>query len=99
METFAEAKRHRAVGIVIRQTSLPLNRMSTAVSGSVTIRAVKGSIRRRRRSVAAIIALALLFAQFFTALHACPIIDVVSQSSAIAAGSDDTMPSDCAALA
>src|SRR2546423_14640991 len=56
-------------------------------------------MRIRRPFVAMFVVLGFLFAQFITALHACPIVDVTSQSRVSVAGIDDAKPVDCAEMA
>jgi hypothetical protein len=57
-------------------------------------------VRRHRRWVAGLVTVGLVFAQFVTVAHACTLAVPASQAVAtFAQPADDTMPSDCAAMA
>jgi hypothetical protein len=56
-------------------------------------------VRRHRRWVAGLMTIGLVFAQFVTVAHACTFAIPALQAAAIAQPADETMPSDCAAMA
>jgi hypothetical protein len=56
--------------------------------------------RRHRRWVAGLVTVGLVFAQLITVAHACTLVVPASQAIAtFVQPADDTMPSDCAAMA
>ena len=56
-------------------------------------------VRRYRRWVAGLVMLGIAFAQIVTVAHACTLVAPVSQAVALGEPTDETMPSDCAAMA
>ena len=56
-------------------------------------------VRRRRRWVAGLVMLGIVFAQIVTVAHACTLAVPMSQAATFGQPADDTMPSDCAEMA
>jgi hypothetical protein len=81
--------------------------LDRAIDGSIDVQAfgrfpfLRGvMVRRRRMWVAGLVTVGLVFAQLVTAAHACMLAVPSSQGVAtIVEPADETMPSDCAAMA
>ena len=56
-------------------------------------------VRRKRRWVAGLVMLGVVFAQFVTVVHACTLSGRLAQAAAVGQPADETMPSGCAAMA
>jgi hypothetical protein len=56
-------------------------------------------VRRQRRLAATVVMLGIVFAQVVTVAHACTLAVPAPPASAFVQPADETMPSDCAAMA